>query len=72
MRRYTFNINGDETPTEADLRDDHAAWMEAVHLAGEMLREMNPPDDLDWEINVSNDGGQHVGTVRIQAHRRPQ
>jgi hypothetical protein len=71
MPRYTFTINGDEAPTEADLHDDHAAWIEAVHVAGEMLRDMDgkPPGNGDWQINVTNEGGGPIGTVRIQAQR---
>jgi hypothetical protein len=72
MPRYTFVINGDESPTEADLHDDDRAWVEAVRLAGEMLCDMNgsPPNNADWEVNVTTEAGQHVGTVRIQAQRR--
>ena len=71
MPRYTFTAPPERFPVTLDLRDDSAAWKEVVEYAGEMLREIDGqlPNNTDWQLTVTNDGGQPVATVRIQAQR---
>jgi hypothetical protein len=54
-----------------DLRDDDAAWAEAIKFTGETLREVDGslPSQTDWQISVANRGGELVATIRIQAQR---
>ena len=47
-------------PVTVDLRDDKAAWKEAVEYAGEVLRDIDGelPSNTDWVTSVKNDGAR--------------
>jgi hypothetical protein len=71
MPRYTFTAPRDRFPITVDLGDDKAAWKEIIEYTGEMLRDIDGklPSSTDWKISVTNDLGQRVATVRVQAER---
>ena len=71
MPRYTFTAPPGRFPITIDLGDDDAAWKEVIVFAGEMLRDIDGklPSNTDWKISVTNEGGEPVATLRIQAQR---
>jgi hypothetical protein len=71
MPRYTFTAPDHQFSSTVDLRDDDAAWAEAILFTAQMLREVDGklPSHTDWQISVTNEGDQPVAMIRIQAQR---
>ena len=71
MARYFFHIkDGRDIPDRdgVDLPDMKAVRSQATATAGEMLRELDGTfSDEDWRMNVANEAGQLVLTLRISA-----
>jgi hypothetical protein len=70
MPLYTFTVSGDGYSTAADLRDDNAAWMEAIRLAGAVIRDVKGDLASNTEWHVTNESrGEAVATVSVRAQR---
>lgn len=72
MPRYFFHTadgHADVDLTGTDLRDDHAARMEAIRYGGEVLRD--EPDVLwngrDFRVEVTDDAGKLMFTIVMLA-----
>jgi hypothetical protein len=76
MPRYFFHaFDGYSTyDTEGtELSDIYAAQHQAIRTSGEMLRDMGARfwDGTDWKLEVTDEQGQVLFTLRFSAEERP-
>jgi hypothetical protein len=73
MPRYWFELKGERDGTEADLRDDQAAWSQLLQWGSEILRELDRGMTAESEAELTvSEAGRHIGTVRFAAIRTTQ
>jgi len=72
MPRYFFNVSHERSNLDTEgeeLRDKHAAWLEATMIAGELLRDVNgklkPGQDL--QLEVTDEFRNRLYMIRISA-----
>ena len=70
MPRYTFTIQDGgpvHDPIEAEFPSVAAARTEAARTAGEVLKALRQFSGQEWRIDVADEGGTPVITVRFCA-----
>jgi hypothetical protein len=72
MPRYTFTAPTGRAPITIELRDNDAAWAEAITFCGEMLRDLDGslPSQTNWQMVVTNAKGEPVAEIDVRARRR--
>ena len=75
MPRYFFHVHdGSSTRDEegTELPDIFAAQEEAIHLSGELLREMGGKfwNGTEWGLEVTDEAGRMLFTLRFSAEEQ--
>ncbi len=76
MPRYFFHVNDGSSARDEDgteLPDIYAAQHLAIRTSGEMLRDMGARfwDGTEWKLEVADEQGQVLITLRFSAEERP-
>ena len=75
MPRYFFNVHDGSSTIDnegTELPDIFAAQEEAIHLSGELLREMGGKfwNGEEWSLDVTDETGRILFTLRFTAEER--
>jgi len=75
MPRYFFHVyDGESLPDESgsELADIYSAQTEAIHLSGELLKEMGGRfwNGDEWRLEVADATGQVLFVLRFSAEER--
>jgi hypothetical protein len=76
MPRYFFHVMDGYSDRDAEgteLPDIYAAQHQAVRTSGEILREMGAKfwDGTEWKLEVADEHGQILFTLRFSAEEHP-
>jgi hypothetical protein len=76
MPRYFFHVLDGYTACDADgteLRDIYAAQEQAIHMSGEILRDMGGKfwNGTEWKLEVADEHGQILFVLRFSAEEQP-
>jgi uncharacterized protein DUF6894 len=75
MPRYFFHVHDGSSTRDkegTELPDIFAAQEEAIHLSGELLREMGGKfwNGEEWSLDVTDEAGRILFTLRFSAEER--
>ena len=75
MPRYFFHVHDGSSIKDkegTELPDIFAAQEEAIHLSGELLREMGGKfwNGEEWSLDVTDEAGRILFTLRFSAEER--
>ena len=73
--RYFFHVHDGNLTRDSEgteLPEIYAAQEEAIHLSGELLREMGGKfwDGAVWSLNVTDEAGRILFTLRFSAEKQ--
>lgn len=72
MPHYIFNVlnlEPNEPPIPGEFTDDDAAWKEATHFAGDLLRDVDGKlrPGQEWSLAVADEAGRLIFTIHVSA-----
>jgi hypothetical protein len=76
LPRYFFHVLDGYTARDTDgteLRDIYAAQEQAIHMSGEILRDMGGKlwDGTEWKLEAADEHGQSLFVLRFSAEEQP-
>jgi hypothetical protein len=76
MPRYFFHVIDGYTARDTDgtdLPDIYAAQEQAIHMSGEILRDMGGKfwNGTEWKLEVADEYGQILFVLRFSAEEQP-
>ncbi len=76
MPRYFFHVLDGDAARDTDgtdLPDIYAAQEQAIHMSGEILRDMGGKfwNGTEWKLEVADEHGQSLFVLRFSAEEKP-
>jgi hypothetical protein len=76
MPRYFFHVIDGYTAHDSEgteLPDIYAAQEQAIHMSGEILRDMGGKfwNGTEWKLEVADEHGQSLFVLRFSAEEQP-